>query len=75
MGSGFFEVEIQRNLRAVDEIELIVESSHDLLSWSEDGIYVSETNLGSGIAIVKYRVAIDASPKKFVRARWVLRNP
>ena len=73
--SGFFEVEIQRNLRAVDEIELIVESSHDLLSWSEDGIYVSETNLGSGIAIVKYRVAIDASPKKFVRARWVLRNP
>ena len=73
--SGFFEVEIQRNLRAVDEIELTVESSHDLLRWSKDGIYVRETNVGSGISTVTYRVAIDASPKKFVRARWVLRNP
>jgi hypothetical protein len=70
---GFFEVEIQRNLRAADEFDLIVESSLDLVNWSNDGIYVGETNLGNGTASVEYRVEMNANPKRFVRARWVLR--
>lgn len=73
--NGFFEVEIQRNLRAVDEFDLVVESSEDLMSWAGDGEYASETNLGNGVGLVKYRVTMSGSPRKFVRARWMLRSP
>ena len=75
VANGIFEVEVQRNLRAVDEFDLIVESSEDLTSWSDDGTYVGETNLGSGIGLVKFRVAMNGISQKFVRARWMLRNP
>ena len=75
VANGFFEVEIQRNLRAVDEFDLVVESSEDLMSWVDNGEYVSETNLGNGVALVKYRVTMSGSPRKFVRARWMLRSP
>ncbi|OUV13377.1 MAG: hypothetical protein CBC46_07130 [Verrucomicrobiaceae bacterium TMED86] len=73
--NGFFELEIQRNLRAVDEFDLVVESSEDLMSWADDGEYVSETNLGNGVGLVKYRVTMSGSPRKFVRAKWMLRSP
>jgi len=73
--NGFFEVEIQRNLRAVDEFDLVVESSEDLMSWAGDGEYVGETNLGNGVDLVKYRVTMSGSPRKFVRAKWMLRSP
>ncbi|MDG2324900.1 MAG: lamin tail domain-containing protein [Akkermansiaceae bacterium] len=73
--NGFFEVEIQRNLRAVDEFDLVVESSEDLMSWADDGEYVSETNLGNGVGLVKYRVTMSGSPRKFVRVRWMLQSP
>ena len=73
--NGFFEVEIQRNLRAVDEFDLLVESSLDLIRWSDEGIYAGESNLGNGIGLVKYRLSMSGTLTKFVRARWVLRSP
>ena len=72
--NGYFEVEIQRNLRAVDEFDLVVDSSVDLMSWSSEGIYAGESNLGHGIGLVKYRLPVSVSSTKFVRARWVLRS-
>lgn len=75
MVAGFFEVEIQRNLRAVDQVELLVETSADLQSWFKEAIHTGETNLGDGIGLVRYRIPLDGKARSFARARWLLRNP
>jgi hypothetical protein len=75
MVAGFFEVEIQRNLRAVDQVELLVETSDDLQSWFKEAIHTGETNLGDGIGLVRYSIPLDGKARSFARARWLLRNP
>ena len=73
VSSDYFVVSFQRSL-AADDVVIRVDSSPDLLAWSDDEadvIFVSQVNHGDGLSTVKYRRAasfdLDLEPSMFFR--------
>ena len=71
----YLAIAVRRSLAAGDAAALAVESSTDLVTWSPNAVFVSETNHGDGTATTTWRSPqpITANPGLHLRARFTLR--
>ncbi len=70
---GSFGPEIQWTQRAgLDDVEIVVEHSFDLQSWSTEGVGIDITHTENGEQTVEARVTGDAGQAEalFMRIRW-----
>ncbi|HWB02891.1 MAG TPA: lamin tail domain-containing protein [Verrucomicrobiales bacterium] len=75
-GSDYRAIAVRRSLGAADDVDLIVETSADLKTWTADAVYAGESNNGDGqTATVTWREPQPAnvSGRRYMRARFVLR--
>ena len=70
---NYLEIDVQRNPAAADHVELIVESSTDLITWQAVTDYIGEKRNTDGSAIVTYRLQTTGQKTRFVRTRWIAR--
>ncbi|HEX2750245.1 MAG TPA: lamin tail domain-containing protein, partial [Verrucomicrobiales bacterium] len=75
-GSDYRAIEIRRSLSAADDVDMIVETSADLGTWTADAVYAGEVNNADGqTATVTWREPqpVSANARRYMRARFILR--